>query len=40
LDIPTGIPLIDAEGETNEKSTDEEFERRVFQNLDKDLLVE
>jgi hypothetical protein len=40
LDIPIGIPLIDAESETTEKSTDEEFERRVFQNLDKDLLVE
>jgi hypothetical protein len=40
LDIPTGIPLIDEEGETKEKSTDEEFERRVFQNLDIDLLVE
>jgi hypothetical protein len=40
LDIPTGIPLIDAEGETTEKSTDEEFEKRVFKNLDKDLLVE
>jgi hypothetical protein len=32
LDIPIGIPLIDAESETTEKSTDEEFERRVIQN--------
>jgi hypothetical protein len=40
LDIPTGIPLLDADSENTEKSTDEEFERRVFQNLDKDLLVE
>jgi hypothetical protein len=40
LDIPTGIPLLDADSENTEKSTDEEFERRVFQNLNKDLLVE
>ncbi len=36
-DVPSSSKT---ESENTEKSTDEEFERRVFQNWDKDLLIE
>ena len=41
LDIPTGIPLMDEENtDAPDASSDEEFEKRVLQNLDKDILLE
>jgi len=41
LDIPDGIPLLELEDKDDKnKESDEDYEQRVLQNLDKDLLVQ
>jgi hypothetical protein len=41
LDIPDGIPLLEVEDKVDkDKESDEDYEQRVLQNLDKDILVQ
>ena len=41
LDIPDGIPLLELEDKDDKnKESDEDYEQRVLQNLDKDLLAQ